>query len=107
MTTPITSIAKGEVLAMTAPVTQIRGISGHWLVRFTMPSVYMLADLLRADDARVQLRDLPGSRVAVLRFSGLTGLRKVAAQAALLLQQAAQRGLRATEPIALSRYNPP
>lgn len=56
-------------LEMTAPVTQAAVPSG-FLVQFVMPKGYTLATLPEPLEARVKLREVPGNRVAVIRFSG-------------------------------------
>lgn len=106
MTTPVTKIAKGEKIAMTAPVTQIAG-KGDWLVRFTMPGRYVLADLPVPNDRAVTLRDLAPTRIAVLRFSGLAGETKVADATAKLMALVRARGLVPVGPSSIARYNPP
>ena len=106
MIAPVTKIAKGETIAMTAPVTQIAG-KGDWLVRFTMPGQYTLADLPVPNDQAVTLRALPPARFAVLRFSGLAGEAKVAAETAKLLAMVRARGLQPVGPSSIARYNPP
>ena len=91
---------------MTAPVTQIAG-KGDWLVRFTMPGRYTLADLPVPDDRAVTLRALAPARFAVLRFSGLAGEAKVADATAKLLALVKARGLVPLGPSSIARYNPP
>ena len=56
-------------LEMTAPVTQA-AVPGGFLVQFVMPKGYTLATLPEPLDAKVKLREVPGNRVAVIRFSG-------------------------------------
>jgi hypothetical protein len=118
MTVPVTKTAQGvrggagekgglgEKIAMTAPVTLIAGM-GDWLVRFTMPGRYALADLPVPNDKAVTLRTLPGARFAVLRFSGLAGEARVADQTARLLALVTAHGLMPVGPSAIARYNPP
>jgi hypothetical protein len=106
MTAPVTKIPKGQTIAMTAPVTQIAG-SGDWLVRFTMPGRYALADLPAPNDRAVTLRALPGARFAVLRFSGLAGEAKVADMTTRLMSAIKARGLEPVGPSSIARYNPP
>jgi len=70
MTAPVTQQAAPPVkLEMTAPVTQT-ATPGGFLVQFVMPKGYTLATLPEPLDARVKLREVPGGRVAVIRFSG-------------------------------------
>jgi len=69
MTAPVTQ-SKGDTIAMTAPVTQ-SGSGGSWAVRFMMPKGYTLKTLPKPNDARIHFVEIPGRRMAVLRFSGL------------------------------------
>lgn len=69
MTAPVTQ-SKGDTIAMTAPVTQTGG-TGVWTIRFMMPKGYTLEALPKPNDARIRFVEIPGRRVAVLRFSGL------------------------------------
>ena len=70
MTAPVTQQAAPPIkLEMTAPVTQA-ATPGGFLVQFVMPKGYTLATLPEPLDAKVKLREVPGSRVAVIRFSG-------------------------------------
>ena len=106
MTAPVTKTAQGQKIAMTAPVTQIAG-GGDWLVRFTMPGRYALADLPVPDDPAVTLKALPAARLAVLRFSGLTGEAMVADATTKLMAILRKRGLNPVGPLSIARYNPP
>ena len=69
MTAPVTQ-SKGDTIAMTAPVMQT-GNAGVWTIRFMMPKGYTLKTLPKPNDARIRFVEIPGRRVAVLRFSGL------------------------------------
>ena len=106
MTAPVTKISIGQTLAMTAPVTQTEE-KGDWLVRFTMPDQYVLADLPVPDNPAVTLKALPAVRLAVLRFGGLAGAAGVAKATAKLLGIIRARGLAPAGPSSLARYNPP
>lgn len=106
MTTPVTKTATSEKIAMTAPVTLIAGV-GDWLVRFTMPARYALADLPVPNNKAVTLKSVPAARFAVLRFSGLAGAAKVADETARLRKLITARGLLPLGPASIARYNPP
>ena len=106
---------KGEKkFAMTAPVTQVAAAvkqeaaaTGGFWVQFVLPKGVALASAPEPLDARVVLREVPASRVAVVRYSGLWSQRNDSEhleqlQAALRAAQLAWTG----EPI-LSRYDPP
>ena len=92
---------------MTAPVKQEAAATGGFMVQFVLPNGVALASAPEPLDARVVLREVPASRVAVVRYSGLWSQRNYSEhleqlQAALRAAQLAWTG----EPI-LSRYDPP
>ena len=95
-----------QSIAMTAPVTQ-KQTEGEWGVHFTMPSAYTMDSLPQPNDSKVQLRQLPPARYAVLRFSGLARKDDVTAKIAELEKLAAALQLRAIGPASLAQYNPP
>jgi len=106
MTAPVTQAAVPVKLPMTAPVTQTAA-PGGFVVQFVLPKGVTLANAPEPLDARVQLREVPPSQVAVIRFSGFWSesnydehLAKL--QAALRAADLAWSG----EPI-YSRYNAP
>jgi len=108
MTAPVALQPAGEKIPMTAPVSQTRDPgSANWVVRFTMPRTYTLASLPRPNDSQVQLRELPPSRQAVLKFSGWALDGAVKARTAELLAKAAARRLKVTGPVTLAQYDPP
>ncbi len=106
MTAPVAPEAVSEKIAMTAPVTQIQN-AGTWTVRFTMPRAYRMEALPEPNDPKVQLRRLPATRFATLRFSGLAGKRDVDAKSTELLAAAKSHHLLASGPVTLAQYNPP
>ncbi len=106
MTAPVTQAAAPVKLEMTAPVTQAE-VAGGYVVQFVLPKGVTLATAPEPDDARVQLLEVPGRRVAVIRYSGLWSqanydehLDKL--QRALEAEQIAWTGTPT-----LSRYDPP
>ena len=108
MTAPVTQAAASVQLEMTAPVTQAAAAAaGGYVVQFVLPKGVTLASAPEPIDPRVQLREVPGSRIAVIRYSGFWSqsnydehLGKL--EAALRAAQVAWTG----EPT-LSRYDPP
>ncbi len=106
MTAPVTQAAAPIKMEMTAPVTQAAAAGGY-VVQFVLPKGVTLASAPEPNDPRVQLREVPGSRVAVIRYSGLWSQGNYdehlgQLQAALRAAQIAWTG----EPT-LSRYDPP
>ena len=93
-------------LEMTAPVTQT-AVAGGFLVQFVMPKPYTLATLPEPLDAQVKLREVPGSRIAVIRFSGSWSQSIYEEQLQMLRSALATAGMASTgEPVS-SRYNSP
>ena len=110
MTAPVTQTALPPAppvkLEMTAPVTQA-ATAGGFLVQFVMPKGYTLATLPEPLDARVKLREVPGNRVAVIRFSGSWSQSTYEEQLQKLRSALAAAGMAtAGEPVS-SRYNSP
>lgn len=106
MTAPVAQAPVSEKIAMTAPVTQIQN-AGTWIVRFTMPSAYTMEALPEPNDPKVQLRRLPATRFATLRFSGLAGKGDVDARSTELLAAAKAHHLHASGAVTLAQYDPP
>ena len=104
MTAPVTQTP--IKLEMTAPVTQA-ATRGGFLVQFVMPKGYTLATLPEPLDARVKLREVPGSRVAVIRFSGSWSQSTFEENLQTLRQAVAAAGLATTGEAVSSRYNSP
>jgi len=110
MTTPVMQSALQPAppvkLEMTAPVTQ-SATPGGFLVQFVMPKQYTLATLPEPLDAQVKLREVPGNRVAVIRFSGSWSQSIYEEQLQTLRSALATAGMAtAGEPVS-SRYNSP
>ncbi len=106
MTAPVKQEPVSEKIAMTAPVTQVQN-AGAWIVRFTMPRAYKMEALPEPNDPKVQLRRLPATRVATLRFSGLAGKSDVDAKSTELLAATKSHHVLASGPVTLAQYNPP
>jgi hypothetical protein len=106
MTAPVTQAAVPKKLEMTAPVTQAAVASG-FLVQFVLPKDVTVASAPEPLDARVQIREVPPSLVAVIRYSGFWSESNYNEHLAKL-----KEGLRAAdlpwtgEPV-YSRYNAP
>ena len=106
MTAPVTQTAEPVKLDMTAPVTQA-AVPGGMRVQFVLPAGVTLESAPEPLDPRVQLRLVPASQWATIRYSGTWSqanydehLGKL--QAALAAAGVATQG----EPV-LARYNGP
>lgn len=69
MTAPVTQTAAPLRMDMTAPVTQA-AVPGGVRVQFVLPKGVTLATAPEPLDPRVQLRDVPATTWAVIRYSG-------------------------------------
>lgn len=106
MTAPVTQTAVSVKMEMTAPVTQAE-VPGGIRVQFVLPEGVTLETAPKPLDPRVQLRLVPASQWAVIRYSGTWSqanydehLAKL--QAALTAAGVATQG----QPV-LARYNAP
>lgn len=111
ITAPVTMAPKSEKISMTAPVG-MQAKAGQdntkqWRMYFVMPSQYTLETLPTPNNPAVTLREIPASRVAVLRFSGLAGEEKTAKKTAELLAWLKSKQITPMDEPELARYNPP
>jgi hypothetical protein len=97
---------KSAKIAMTAPVN-IESNAGQWTVSFVMPSEYSMETLPKPLNSKVQLRQIPAARKAVITFSGFYNSQKVAAKTIELEEWMKAKNLQANGNPQFSRYNPP
>mgnify|MGYP003565600364 CR=1 FL=1 len=109
MTAPVTSTLAdgGAEIAMTAPVTSEPAGEGTWRVAFIMPEEWSMDTLPAPNDARVELREIPARRVAVIRFNGLMGERRVEEKLSELQNFLSEHGHEAVSAPTFAAYNPP
>ena len=105
MTAPVTQV-KGEKIAMTAPVTQVAE-GGSYRVAFIVPAKFTAETVPVPTDPRVEIREVPAQRVAVWRYSGRWTEERYDEMEQQLREAMAARGLTAAGPPVLARYNPP
>lgn len=93
---------------MTAPVDRRQTDDERWVITFTMPSKYTMETLPKPNDERVQIRELPPTHYAVVRFSGNPPDKKVRFKMNALAEAVKAAGLESAgkEPI-YARYDPP
>jgi hypothetical protein len=106
MTAPVTQAPAPQKIAMTAPVTQAAA-DGGFVVQFLMPAGFTLDTLPEPLDPRVELRQVPAARYAVIRYSGTWSDANYDKHLAQLRQSVAAAGLRATGDPVYARYNGP
>ncbi|MFT5933191.1 MAG: hypothetical protein ACI83N_000201 [Hydrogenophaga sp.] len=107
MTAPVTQTAEPVKMDMTAPVTQSAAEGGGYRVQFVLPQSVTLATAPEPIDPRVQLREVPASRVAVIRYSGFWTQANQDEHLARLEAALRAGGQAWTGEPMLSRYNPP
>lgn len=105
MTAPVVQ-EKGAKISMTAPVAQERSEDG-WRIRFTMPAQYDMAALPRPNNPEVRLVQVPGKRMAAIRFSGLVSDDDLALNAAKLADFLKKNRLVAQSGPLYAFYDPP
>lgn len=106
MTAPVTQKMSSEKIAMTAPVMQ-KGDGKLWVVRFVMPANYTMQTLPRPNNNAVKLKDIPKSRYAVIRFSGMAGAENLKGHSSELQSFIAANNLKATSEETYAFFNPP
>ena len=106
MTIPVSLEEKSTKIAMTAPVG-IESNQSISTVSFVMPSQYTLASLPQPLDGKVQLREVPATKKAVIMFSGFYTEEKVKEKTVELERWIQVKNLQAIGRPNFARYNPP
>ena len=109
MTAPVAveeQTVKSAKIAMTAPVN-IESNAGQWTVSFVMPAEYTMDTLPKPLNSKVQLRQIPAVKRAVITFSGFSNHQKVAEKTLELEEWMKTKNLQATGTPKFARYNPP
>ena len=106
MTAPVTQTAAPVKLQMAAPVTQATA-PGGFLVQFVLPKGVTVATAPEPLDARVQLREVLPSQVAVIRYSGFWSESNYSEHLAKLQAALRAADLAWTGEAVYSRYNAP
>ena len=109
MTVPVAreeQAIKSAKIAMTAPVN-IEPSGSQWTVSFVMPSEYTLETLPKPLNSKVQVRQVPAVKRAVIQFSGFYNSQKVADKTLELEQWMKSKNLQGAGAPKFARYNPP
>ena len=106
MTAPVTQAAVPVKLDMTAPVTQTAA-PGGFLVQFVLPRGVTVATAPEPIDPRVMLREMPATRVAVIRYSGFWSEANYNEHLAKLQVAMKAANITSTGEPVLSRYDSP
>jgi len=106
MTAPVNQQSASEKIAMTAPVTQ-QAAGDKFAVSFVMPAKYTLETIPQPTDPAVVVKEVPGYKAAVIRYSGTWSQKRYEAKKTALEAFIKDNGLTAAgEPI-WARYDPP
>ena len=105
MTAPVAQ-SPGEKIDMTAPVSQSAD-GNAYLVAFTLPSTYTLANAPQPLDPDVRIRAVPAQLIACWRYSGRWTTSNYLEHESLLRARIKARGYVARGVPVLARYNPP
>ncbi|MBK7792694.1 MAG: heme-binding protein [Betaproteobacteria bacterium] len=106
MTAPVTQAPEPRTIAMTAPVTQAATETGY-VIQFKMPAEFTLDTLPEPLDPQVRLKEVPGGRFAVIRYSGSWSEGNYSEHLARLTQGVEAAGIRTRGDPIYSRYDAP
>jgi hypothetical protein len=107
MTVPvIQQPRRGERIEMTVPVTTETRAGGE-VMQFMLPRAYDMATAPLPSDPGVQLREVPGERLAVRRYSGRSTEARFARERDALLAQLAAERMPVSGPARFAVYNGP
>lgn len=106
MTAPVTQTAAPVKMEMTAPVTQA-AVAGGMRVQFVLPKGVTLESAPEPLDPRVQLRLVPATSWAAIRYSGMWTQSNYEEHLALLKTTLDKAGVATQGEPVLARYNAP
>jgi hypothetical protein len=106
MTAPVEQQKSGEKIAMTKPVQQQAAADGY-SVSFMLPTRYTLETAPVPTDPRVQVRQVPGRLMAVMRYSGRWTEKNFAKRKAQLAEVLDSENIEATGTYKSALYNAP
>lgn len=109
MTAPVTAEEKtgSKKIPMTAPVTMEEDSEGKFVYGFIMPEGSTMENLPEPLDPKVRLVKKPAKSVAVHRYTGTWSEETYREKVNMLKKALEADGLKPTERVVWSRYNPP
>ena len=96
-----------QEIAMTAPVQRTMPGEEDPEMAFVVPREYSMEELPAPDDTRVQLREEPAYRAAVIRFTGWVNDKKAERHWETLVAFLKEDGIQPLGDPTLNQYNPP
>ncbi|KMQ52251.1 SOUL heme-binding protein [Chitinispirillum alkaliphilum] len=108
MTAPVTQ-TKGIRIAMTAPVAEMASEKrdDRFLVQFMMPSQFRIETLPKPLDERIHFRKIPPRRMAAIRYSGSWSEKRYLSHLDRLRTAMRQKGIEEKGDPIWARYDPP
>jgi len=106
MTAPVIQEQEAETMAMTAPVIQQQS-GAVWLMAFVLPSNYSVATAPVPLDPAVLIKEIPGKKVAVIRYSGSLSEQGIEENTEKLQNWITIKGYKAISPSRSAAYDPP
>lgn len=106
MTAPVLE-QSSEKIAMTVPVINTREADASRTVSFVLPSKYTIETLPLPNNSEVRLVEVPGKKVAALRFNWYATESRVAAKKSVLENKLTKAGIATAGPTQVAQYNPP
>lgn len=97
----------GEKIAVTAPVVTAETPAGLTSMQFVLPSKYSSDNVPKPIDERVAIREIPGRKFGVIKFSGVANQELVDKKRERLRVALEDAGYTITGDYILARYNPP
>jgi len=101
-----TKSVKGDKIAMTAPVGQVKE-KDKWAVSFMMPKEYTMGTIPKPSNSKVSLRKMPERQMAVFRYSGNWSEKDYQKAKGKLMAWVKTEGLKVTGEPEWARYNAP
>ena len=106
MTVPVQQTSVNQKIAMTVPVQQTNAADG-WRLAFTLPAKFTMETAPVPTDARIQVREVPGRTVAVLRYSGRWTESNFSKKQSALRAELERGGIDAVGEVQSAVYNAP
>ena len=106
MTTPVLEKNQSEKIAMTVPVYQQEN-NETWTMTFVLPSKYTLETIPEPLDKNVEIKTLPGKKVAAIKYAGFISTQKIEAKALTLQTWLEENDYKAISEPYSAAYDPP
>jgi len=106
MTAPVIQEQQAETMTMTAPVIQQKSGS-VWLMAFVLPQGYSVATAPVPLEPTVLIKEIPGKKTAVIRYSGSLSEQGIEVKSEELKNWLGKQGYKAISPSRSAAYDPP